>query len=300
MRILFLAFLIASCSHGKNKSQDPGADERLEVLSEKFVGKKEAVSKLLDPETGWPSKTDCDATLWAGKAKAVGLPTKLELAEYEPGQIHRRPPPSCWNKTDGDVGSKSTVSNDMILGYMWGLWNHKDLEAFKRLAKYGEDHNWMMGEPAAMASRVLLKPNQQGLLGRIIYDLSNGTDNRSYRRLLEYYPEVKEDYEMHLQALGILLQGEVNMDVANEPSGASLVDINDQMLQRLRDLVDADPKNPLFHAALGVYTGDFEQAITLLLDDTTPVPSYVRGDNHAALSGVEWLFAADVILRTYD
>lgn len=296
---LLLILSVVACSHSKNKAQDPGADERLEVLAEKFADKKASVSLLLDTETGWPSRSDCDGTLWAGKAKAVGLPVKLELAEYEPGQIHRRPPPSCWNKVDGDVGSKSTVSNDMILGYMWGLWNHKDLEAFKRLAKYGEDHNWVMGEPAAMAARVILKTNQQGLLGRIIYDLSNGTDVRSYRRLFEYYPEVKEDYEMHLQALGILLQGEVNMDVANEP-GASLVDINDQMLQRLRDLVDADPKNPLFHAALGVYTGDFEKAITLLLDDTTPVPSYVRGDNPAALSGVEWLFAADVILRTYD
>ena len=295
MKILFLVLFLVSCSHGSHEESTPLDDERLTVLADKFKSKKEGVTALLDPQTGWVNNHDCDGTLWAGKAAAIGLPVQLDLAEYAPGELHRRPAPSCWNEKDGDVGSKSTISNDMILGWLWAKWNLKDFEAIKRLAQYGEDHNWVMGKPASMVSRVLLKPNQQGLLGRMIFEMSQGTDSRSYRHLFEYYAEVKEDYEMHLQALGILLQGEVSMDQLDP----NLLDINDQMIQRLHDLVDANPENPLFQAALGVYTGDFDQAITLLLEDTTPVPTYVRGGNVEVLAKVEWLFAANIVIRAF-
>lgn len=284
-----------SCAQKKHDESEPLDDSRLSALETKFAAIFDETEVLLDPVTGWPSNTDCDGLLWAGKARAVGLPSQIDLAEYAPGELHRRPAPSCWNEQDGDVGSKSTISNDMILGWLWAKWGLKDLEALKRLAAYGEAHNWIMGAPSSMLSRVYLKINQQGLLGRMIFVLSDGADDRSYRHLFESYHSVSADYERHLQALGILLQGSVEMDAKE----LQLLDITDQMLTRLRELVEAEPTNPLFHAALGVYTGDFEQAITLLLDDQTPVPTYVRGLNEAALIKVEWLFAAGVVLRAH-
>lgn len=291
--ILALVLTLLACSHPKHAEKEP--DDDLSALEDKFEAKLAATAAILDPTTGWPAPLDCDGLLWAGKAAAVGLPTNVDLAEYAPGELHRRPPPSCWNETDGDVGSKSTISNDMVLGWLWAKWSLKDLAALQRLAAYGEEHNWQMGKPLSQASRVVLKPNQIGMLGRMIHVLSNGADSRSYRHLFDSYLSVEADYERHLQALGILLQGEVEMEALD----IRLVEISDQMLARLHELVDAEPQNPLFHAALARYTGDYDQAITLLLADDTPVPTYVRGDHVEALAAVEWLFAAGVVIRKH-
>lgn len=292
--LVFLAvFSTLACQSRNHDEVEPKSDDRLEALEEKFEALKIGTVLDLDAETGWPSKFDCDGLLWAGKAASVGLPVKVDLAEYSPGELHRRPPPSCWNEKDGDVGSKSTISNDMILGWLWAKWSLGDLDALKRLAKYGEDRNWFMGLPKSMMARVYLKPNQQGLLGRMIFSLSKGADGRSYRHLFESYPSVTEDYARHLQALGILLQGLVEMDDLE----VRLIDINDQMLQRLHELVDVEPKNALFQAALGRYTGDYDAAYALLLDDSTPVPTYVRGDKPEVLAKVERLFAMMVVIQ---
>ncbi len=292
---LILLLSVAACSNKKHEEVEPVADVRMSELEAKFETLKADTTAALDPATGWPSPTDCDGLLWAGKAAAAGLPVQIDLAEYSPGELHRRPPPSCWNETDGDVGSKSTISNDMVLGWLWAKWSLKDLDALKRLAAYGEEHNWQMGKPTSMLSRVILKPNQIGLLGRMIYVLSSKQDSRTYRHLFESYSKVGQDYERHLQALGIVLQGAVDM----EEMEITLVGISDQMLDRLKELVEAEPQNPLFHAALGIYTGDFDQAITLLLDDATPTPTYVRGHNAEVLAKVERLFAMMLVIKAH-
>ncbi|TXH10644.1 MAG: hypothetical protein E6R04_04745 [Spirochaetes bacterium] len=294
--ILALSILfLAACAKSNHDTVEPAEDARIEALEARYESLKSETAAALDPATGWPAPDDCDGLLWAGKAFAAGLPVQIDLAEYSPGELHRRPAPSCWDEKDGDVGSKSTISNDMILGWLWAKWSVKDLDALKRLAKYGEEHNWIMGSPTSMLSRVYLKPNQQGLLGRMIYALSNHEDSRSYRHFFESYPAVSEDYERHLQALGIVLQGDVDMEALE----IELVGISDQMLDRLNDLVEAEPQNPLFHAALGLYTGDFDQAFTLLLDDASPVPTYVRGHNVEVLAKVEKLFAMMLVIKAH-
>lgn len=292
---LLVALAASSACHRKTHDEvEPVADDRLTALEDKFEALKADTALALDAATGWPAPLDCDGLLWAGKAAAVGLPVQVDLAEYSPGELHRRPPPSCWNETDGDVGSKSTISNDMILGWLWAKWSVKDLEALKRLAKYGEVHNWVMGSPTSMISRVYLKPNQQGLLGRMIYVLSDKADSRTYRHLFESYAEVGQDYERHLQALGIVLQGAVEMDKLE----VQLLDITDQMLTRLNELVVAEPQNPLFHAALGIYTGNFDQAFSLLIDGA-PTPTYVRGHSVEVLAKVERLFAMMLVIQAH-
>lgn len=279
------AIVLGGCIQHRERTSP--ADRKAQIAG-KIDEAKAALNALADPATGWPSKTDCDGTLWAGIACAGGHPVQIELAEYAPGLIHRRPATACWSPVYGDQGSRSTVSNDMLLGYFTCAWYRKDHGMFRRVADYGETHDWVMGEPVTEPDRVVMRPNQIGLLGRAIYALSGGTDDRYYRRTARAYFPVTADYERHLQALGIVLQGEIT--TLYKEDGAALTDINDHMLERLEELTDAEPLNAGFHVALGTYTGDMGPAVDLFLDDSTPIPSYVRGDNAAAFAWAERLF----------
>jgi hypothetical protein len=254
-------------------------------------------------ETGWPSVDDCDGLLWAGIASAGGVSVDLTLSEYEAGEWHRRPPPACWDGEDN--GARSTISNDMIIGLLWGLWRARDLTNLTEFADYAIEHDYVIGEPfPAMASRVVLKPNQMSLLGRAIYAASYGATDYAMRRLPPFYAPAGEDYERHIQALGIALTGEINEALADRSldatyDGVALLTLPEALLTRLDALIDAEPTNPLYHAIRGIYTGDFSTAISLWLDPKTPIPSYVRGRDPQAYWRSERLFTAALILRRF-
>jgi len=291
MKLIPLLFLLTSCSYfEKNEAKEPSPDSRIGDLKAKYDLVYQEVESALDAATGWPSVSDCDGTLWAGLACSVGFATKIELAEYAPGEIHRRPAPSCYNDTEGDVGSKSTISKDMLLGYKVCLWARKDLPAFQRLADYGEKNDWIMGKPNALVSRVLLSGNGIGILGRAIYALSSGSDDRYYRRVSFLFPKVEADFERHLQTHGILLQDAVDTEY-------NLTSINGEMLDRLLENAELEPTNPLFAAALGRFTGDQSKTISLLLDAATPCPSYARGETPDTYCKINWLKAAKIVLE---
>lgn len=281
--LLMVVFLSWSCGRFDNQPTQSKSPDDVVLLRDAYEFQSQQYTELTKASYGWPSVTDCDATLWAGEACAAGIDVQISLAEYEPGQIHRRPDVACWNESEGDVGSKSTISRDALTGYMACLWERKDLDGFKRLAKYGEDHAWVMGLPVT-SGRTWLQPNLTGLLGRALFTLSNGKLNKSYRRLEPYYQPVTEDYEKHIQVLGIHLQGRV--------SGG----ISDAMLERLTSLASEDPGNAFFASALAVYTGDTSQAMSLLLSDQTVRPTYVRGDQPDAFAMAHWLLGAKIVL----
>jgi hypothetical protein len=292
---LFLICALSACGFFKNhKEKEASTPTSAEKLRDLFEEKKLVYASLADAATLWPALDDCDGLLWAGLVCAAGIRADVGLAEYEPGVIHRRPYRACWTRADGDLGSKSTVSNDMLLGYLWCGWRSKDLAAMQRLGSYGEKHNFIMGEPfPEQAARVVLKPNGQSLLGRIIYDLSDHTDQRSYRDIPLVYLPVAEDFERHLQVLGILLGGELSQ-LGGE---TGIVDINGESLARLEENVAGYPGDALFQAALGVYTGDFSAAMSLLEDENYVYPSYVRGAENYKLA--HWLFTANLVLERY-
>jgi hypothetical protein len=314
MRYLFLLCLLTGCGFfKKHEATEPKANDRVSELRLKVAAKRAELAPLLDGD-GYPlSSRDCDLTLWAGKACAAGVAVKIALVEYAPGQIHRRPAPSCWE--GGDKGAASTVSNDMLMGYLACLWATKDLVALNRLADYGEAHEvsvpipgWQMGEPyPAMASRVVMRPNGIGLVGRMIEALTGGTVTKGYRSYPAVFGPVTSDFERHLQAEGIYLHGDVNavllaqgtVPVEAKPDFANLVEINDVEFKRLQALTEVEPSNPLFHAVLGIYTRDETKAIDLLLDDATPVPSYVRGAAQKEYELIHWLRAAQIVLDRF-
>lgn len=277
MRYIFLVLILLACGRGNanNPPAEAASSECLVHLQERFVVEFEAAKAEADQATGWPSAVDCDATLWAGIAASIGLPVKLNLAEYHDGEIHRRPESSGECYPDG---SPSTISNDMLTGYLAGLWALQDREAVHRLAAYGEHHTWKMGEGDPF--RTILR-NGIGLVGRMLYSLSSGADDRIYRHLAGIYGAASEEFEEHLQVEEIFLEGEV--------SGG----LNDKELGRLTDLAGAHPDDRLFQAAAAVYTGEQERACTVVMG-AAPAPGYVRGA--PTYGRIHWLKAAKMLL----
>jgi hypothetical protein len=280
------ALLIASCSH--TTEAQPQSVTKSSELKALYDAVLPGLATKSDQDSEFPSAGDCDATLWAGEAAAAGAVVKLETAEYNPGEIHRRP------KANGEcypAGSASTVSKDMLLGYVYGKFAQKDLAALQRLADYGEAHNWVMGKPfPSEASRVVMAPDGAALLARAIEALSHGTDKRIYRDLPLLCTAVSSDFEYHLQTLGLMLDTEV----ADMLTGEALLDIPTPCFNVLKSNAAKFPNDALIQAAYAVYQGDFNHATDLLLDTNYQYPSYVRGADNYKL--VHWLFAAKLIL----
>lgn len=285
MKAILLALALVGCSTVSKHEPEAIAFDKIKALQAKYDLKNAEVQ--LAPGSNWPSLTDCDATLWAGETAAAGFMVDLHLAEHAPGEIHRRPVAPCWTKEEGDVGSKSTISSDMILGYMLGLWKQGDLEAMQRLADYGDAHDWVMGEPISELGRVYLKSNLQGTLGRMIYALSAEKDDREIRKITHLSAPGGADFEKHLLVLGIYLDGEVSGE------------INDNDKAALSAVALEAPANYFFGAVRGIYTGEFDYVFDLLLDDSAPVPSYVRGDDAATYALIHWLLSAKIVLDSY-
>jgi hypothetical protein len=277
MKHLLILTLLFGCGHfEKRKYKEPGEYGFEELIAKGSELYLPTVDELED--NFWPSSTDCDGTLWAGLACAANLPQNIKYAEYKPGEIHRRPAPSCY--TDRDMGAKTTVSRDMLTGYMACQWQLGDVGALKRLAEYGQTHSWIV-------SRVAMGTNLQSLLGQMIYKLSNGKDSRFYRHIPASYTPVTKDYERHIQTQGILLYGMVNNV------------ITDQMFDRLKEHAAAYPEDFLFSYVLGRYTGDQKNTVDMLLafDGEKPsCSSYVRGEKPDLYCKILWHQVASNLL----
>lgn len=284
---MFLAIILSLASCAKaDQNKQPGYSDRVAELRAKYQQVKTAAQDKFDKETGWPSKDDCDGTLWAGLASVAGVETvRIELAEHKSGEIHRRPYTPCWY--DGqDHGSQTTVSRDMIVGYSWAMWRRRDKDAINRLARYGEVHGWKMGEPFA-DGRVMLTGNGIGLIGRMLKAL-DGPD-KLYRHIKPVFTKV-DGFERHLMILGILMEGEVNDSLAIKE-----VEVTKGARELLEWARDQEPLNATAHAAAALYSnGDFNEATRLLLESDY-VPEYVRG--HENYHTVYWLFSASLILN---
>ncbi len=271
--LLIISMLSLACGAEHKPKNAPASPAALELKARRssWLLELKANSGL---KTGWPRAQDCDQTLWAGEAKAGGAELDLDLAEYAAGEIHRRPLVlgECY-----PAESATTVSRDMLAGYMLGSFSGKDLGALQRLSAYGATHKWVMG---VGDQRVVMTPPGQGLLARAIAKLSGD-------KLPGAFPAVclpvGADYEKHLQTLSILMEGDI--------SGG----ISPLCLWILKDNAKSSLGDALFQAALGAYTGSQDKATSLLLDDSYQCPSYVRPAFSYCL--VHKLYAATVALR---
>lgn len=325
--LLFTVALLG-CGHKDDDStpQIPAADPRVADLRTAMAANKAEAESLRDPITGWLVQDDCDSMLWTGKYGAVTGITGVDLtvAEYpeEPGRFARRPLTNpCWTPEQGDVGSKTTWSRDMARGLFPYAWRTKNIALLERHAAYGAAHDWLMGEPLD-DGRTIYTPATIGGLYQTIHALG-GAENIN-RLWPDFYPAGLVDFEAHLQVMNIWLRGEVEEELARQqkpgnsddanptkpmpddasdvdkvPQGFALLNVNQQQLDRLKEHAARDPRDPLFQAELGVYTGDMGPALDVCLDPAMPVGEYVRCGDFRRCQLAAWLFACDIVLRRF-
>ena len=219
----------------------------------------------------WPSVTDCDGTVWAGTAALGGAPVWITLAEWNPGEIHRRPQAAgeCY-----PAGAASTVSRDDLVLYMAAAFYQKNTPALQRLQAYADANSDWMGEPHD-PNYTLMTPTELAVLSRAISGGSAGVDIEA---------PGAADYQDNVEIEEILLSTAVN-------GGA-----NGWELALLESLTAQYPNDALFQAAKGIYSGDCLKAPELLLANPPLVPTYVRGDQAALFAKAWWLRAAALVL----
>lgn len=280
--------LLLSFACGKKDIPEKSQHKDISHLEAAYEEKIKKAKETFDQETGWPSKEDCDGLLWAGLARASGLDSvQIGLAEYAAGELGRRPAPNCFRQGI-DYGAPTTISRDMVLGYMWARWAAGDGTAIQRLKTYGEGHAWIMGEPIDAFGEVLLNGNLIGLIGRMTCKLAS--DCPEYRKIPALNSYSFKDYVQHLTTLFILLDGEVDTGIVGN--------VRKSDLDLLKMQMEENPNDALFNAAYHLYEdGDFEHAISMLLADKPFVPTYVRGSDNYSL--VHWLFTARLIIKQH-
>lgn len=283
MYILFLAIFLFGCSGGKHEPQKPDPNPKAQLVHEKYDREFSKAVTDFTPEL-YLNPQDCDYTLWAGKSSSIGLPGNMDLVEYTPGYVHRRPKDQgeCWPDH-----SASTTSNDMITGYVGARFRANDADAIQRIARFAAGHGFIMGEPSTALSEVFLKPALAVLIARMQNRLQN-EDTLGMSGWTPDYQSVSDDYAQHIQSLQIVYHGE------------AYGTITDQMRDRIKENVGDHPDNYTFQAISSVYSGQYDITFDLLLDDSLAPPSYVRGERPDIYGRIEWLWAANLAIREFN
>jgi hypothetical protein len=302
---------MTACAKPKKDKVEPDSLERLGELKTLYASNLEQAQGLRDPATGWLAVTDCDGMIWAGKYAASNdvADVNIEAAEYPdaPGKFGRRPPPYCWNATDGDVGSKTEWSRDMfVAGLLPYVWRKDRRDILERHLAYGKANNWQMGEPIA-DGRTIYTPSLIGLAYSVLYAMGGELDPASLWP--SFYPSGLSDYEAHLQVMAIWSQGEaaaklgdsdaVPKDPATDDPTVdkappeSALRVGQTMYERLEEHADREPACPLYQTVYALYSGKMARAIDSLLAANYAC-QYYRGNLEANLA--DWLFAASIAI----
>jgi hypothetical protein len=297
--MLLTVFILFGCSDWRDEKEAIEVDQ-VDQLVDVFEQKQAKAKELRDPETGWLTPDSCDGILWSSKyAITVGIDeVDIEAAEHpdEMGRFGRRPHPPCWSEELGDQGSPATWSRDMFkAGLAPWAWEHKRLDVLERHAEYGKDNNWYMGKPLA-DGRTLYTPQVIGFLYQIIYAL--GGENSINRMWPEWYNSGLDDFEAHLQVMGILVRGEIHEARGEADAVPALLGISGGMWERIEEHYNREPHNPLYAYMYNLYdSGDFTDTITLLLDHSEPFGTYVRCGEIERCKLAEWLYVAYKVLK---
>ena len=204
-----------SCAKIKAKEQAAHSD-----LSHKFDFYLSETEKLKN-QFGWITD-DCDSLLWNSLYKSIGGNIDLNIARDDSGKWFRNPSHDCY-----PARSKSSISQDMLLGLMFATYHDKDLDRIEKLIQYGESNpgplgTWKMGEGDQF--RTLMRPPLQNLAYKIRNHLRQG---KEFKVL---------DFTDHLSILHLFL-------LAKLQNGAS-----QESVLWFRYYADKSPKNALFSA----------------------------------------------------
>jgi len=186
----------------------------------------------------------CDALLFTALHDVSCGTIDLSNFHDAEGKFYRSPSHDCFPDE-----SKSSISRDMLLGAMIAAHIAKDKSAIDAMIKYGESHNWIMGDYANEdgLSRVVMSPQ----LISILYDIQKGASAK-----LQSSDDVfvlNKGFEAHLDVLRILLKGNLYGEI-------SAID-----LSILKAQSERVPSNALFQAAYHKYLGDNQTVAIALL-----------------------------------
>lgn len=131
-----VVFLMVSC--GKHKSHEMTASDRI-LAKYEFYKSKITEESYVDR---------CDKLTFKALESAYGVRQNVEEHEIEPGKFirDRRDTSPCYSETQGDMGSKSSISFDPYLTLLHHSLTYRDLDLVRRIRSYGELHSWVMGE----------------------------------------------------------------------------------------------------------------------------------------------------------
>lgn len=233
MRLLILILLLLTgCSSSPHKDSN-SAPYSYSTPSD--LDSTAALLRSLVPSVqnsnGFIETNKCDSLQMTALLGSSGTTIQdLSAAEPSPGKWLRRDTDSgsCY-----PAGSGSEISRDMLLGVMWYAWVHRDLQMLERMYSYGEENNWVMGEGdiARTGFRTL-----RGTLAAEIEALG-GASRPGQELLADPQLLALDGYGAHLQALHILLRGEIYGQ------------LSDWSRHQLRKLADSNPDSPLMNAA---------------------------------------------------
>lgn len=303
---MFIIMLMFLTSCGKTSEKQPDDSPKTGELRAKYLEKIAEAEGLRNSATGWLTYSDGDSYLWdIGKYASSPMVTGVDVraSEFsERGRFGRRPPVGqtrCWTKEDGDICSPSTWSRDMGTALIAYAVRTGSLTLLEDHADYGESHNWYMGEPLA-DGRTLYTPSMVGLLYTAIYALG-GADN-AQRHLPTLWPSGLDDYEAHLQMMTILIRGNASkmLGFTFNEKGASLLDISDTMLERVKEHYGREPHSLFYSYLDALYNGGMASVVDKCLSDSPKYPSYVRCAKQPLCELSEWLFSCSLVLQAYN
>lgn len=315
LAILFGGIFLLGCQKKDVPEKAPLPDPRVEELRTKIQQAHDEAKTLRDPQNLWLTPDDCDGALWTGKYGAVlgGESIAWDVAEYpeEPGRFARRP------LTSPCAADTPSWSRDMGIGLLTYAWRQRDKALLERHERYGFAHDWSMGEPFG-DGRAYYTPAMRGKLYQTLLALG-GPDNIQ-RHWPDLYPTGLTDFQAHLQVMGIWLRGEVDeafkasgtspghsgdagpAPTTDDPAGLQSLAVTattQSALDILRAQAQRDPRDPLFQAVYGMYTGDMAPAITACLAEDQYAGEYVRCEVFRKCQLSAWLFACDLVSRRF-
>jgi hypothetical protein len=229
--------LMYACAAGKKDIPDsPTADPALLAKYNTYVNL-----------AGSYPDDDCDWLLFASLIDvAGGVKANVPGARDAKGRWHRTVAQDCYPDR-----SKSTISKDMFMGLLWWLWFNERVDLAEETFEYGLDHTFVMGD--GPKSRVYMSENEQYTLALIVHVLG-GKDFTVWKFEPLWVGDAVDSYGAHLEVIHAALRALLGYG-------------RDGAKEALAEHVAAQPNNPLFHAALGLYTGDQTRATELLLDE---------------------------------
>lgn len=250
--VMFLVLLgtLPSCATAhRTTTQDPKSVDGLADLTQTRITYENALRAASTDQQGWIA-VSCDGLLFSSLFGAALVDPAFVKIDAGEDLAH----PGKWLRRPAALGTCTpTISKDMLLGLTFYAWRAKRPDIMKAVTDYGVAHEWVMGDvvdPGDLG-KVVVTPALAALMYQVLYKL--GGDDHPTRHVPDDYPAGMTGFEAHLQVLNILLHGEVD----DTPG------ITDVMLTRLQEHAAANPKNALYASALGLYTGDVSQAITL-------------------------------------